>query len=274
MPDGALYLLVVSAFSFVGFVLLCLRCRSANRGNNSNISLHHVQVIPSRDPPQTSGIEEELVSSLPLIVFSSQDDSSILASECAVCLARFEDSDLLHLLPKCKHSFHVQCIDKWLENHSSCPICRQNIDAQDFASFRWLYGSWNSGNMAGPTQITTETSVDQGDNSRQVTLRMSSEPDGSSVGSICAICRNRIEDSELLLLLPKCGHSFHVSCTQYWLEGHAVCPVCSQNIDPQELSSFTVIRQETRKSLSNVGESTQSTNKNLLCQKDDPAQAR
>ncbi|CAN6456635.1 unnamed protein product [Victoria cruziana] len=273
MPDGPLYLLVVSLFSFVGFFLLCLRCRRNNRRNDGNTGLHHVQAIPSSVPPQTSGVEVELVNSLPLIVFMSRDDSSIVGSECAVCLARFKDSDFLHLLPKCKHTFHVQCIDKWLEGHSSCPICRQNVDAQDFSSFGWLYGSWSSGNM--PEPITPSgSSLHRGDNSRQVPQRMRSERDGLiAAGSLCAICLHRFQDSELLLLLPKCAHSFHVSCTYSWFDGHSVCPVCSQHIDPQELSSLTIIERETRNTVSNVEESTQSTNQNLLVEKDDPGQA-
>ncbi|KAH0464781.1 hypothetical protein IEQ34_004884 [Dendrobium chrysotoxum] len=43
---------------------------------------------------------------------------------CAVCLSKFDDGEDIKLLPECKHCFHVQCIDMWLQSHSSCPLCR------------------------------------------------------------------------------------------------------------------------------------------------------
>ncbi|KAK1396270.1 RING-type E3 ubiquitin transferase [Heracleum sosnowskyi] len=48
------------------------------------------------------------------------------SAECAVCLGEFEDNQELRTLPKCKHSFHVDCIDMWLYSHPSCPTCRTN----------------------------------------------------------------------------------------------------------------------------------------------------
>ncbi|XP_030445774.2 RING-H2 finger protein ATL52-like [Syzygium oleosum] len=44
--------------------------------------------------------------------------------ECAVCLSVFEEGEEVRQLPRCKHSFHVSCIDMWLYSHSDCPLCR------------------------------------------------------------------------------------------------------------------------------------------------------
>ncbi|CAM6015716.1 unnamed protein product, partial [Sphagnum balticum] len=44
--------------------------------------------------------------------------------ECAVCLEEFEENEMGRTLPKCAHSYHVECIDMWLYSHSNCPICR------------------------------------------------------------------------------------------------------------------------------------------------------
>ncbi|OWM77283.1 RING-H2 finger protein ATL39-like [Punica granatum] len=44
--------------------------------------------------------------------------------ECAVCLSVVEDGEEIRRLPRCKHTFHVSCIDMWLYSHSDCPLCR------------------------------------------------------------------------------------------------------------------------------------------------------
>jgi hypothetical protein len=51
--------------------------------------------------------------------------------ECAVCLCQFEDNDILRLLPKCQHAFHVDCVDLWLASHSTCPLCRHCVSQED-----------------------------------------------------------------------------------------------------------------------------------------------
>jgi hypothetical protein len=33
----------------------------------------------------------------------------------------------LQQLPICSHAFHKECIDQWLVNHSTCPICRTSL---------------------------------------------------------------------------------------------------------------------------------------------------
>ena len=51
--------------------------------------------------------------------------------ECSVCLACFDDADHLRLLPRCRHAFHLACVDRWLESNASCPLCRARVDADD-----------------------------------------------------------------------------------------------------------------------------------------------
>lgn len=46
---------------------------------------------------------------------------------CIVCLAEFRGEDILRILPYCGHSFHVTCIDIWLQQHSTCPVCRISL---------------------------------------------------------------------------------------------------------------------------------------------------
>ncbi|ONM19545.1 E3 ubiquitin-protein ligase [Zea mays] len=45
-------------------------------------------------------------------------------STCPVCLADFDDGEVVRVLPECMHYFHADCIDTWLRGSTSCPMCR------------------------------------------------------------------------------------------------------------------------------------------------------
>lgn len=92
-----------------------------------------------------SGIDKTVVESLPFFRFSSLKGSKE-GLECAVCLSKFEDIEILRLLPKCKHAFHINCVDQWFESHSSCPLCRHKVSAEDSTIFAYsnsLRFLWN-----------------------------------------------------------------------------------------------------------------------------------
>lgn len=46
---------------------------------------------------------------------------------CTVCLAEYQPEDTLRILPICGHSFHANCIGIWLQQHSTCPVCRVSL---------------------------------------------------------------------------------------------------------------------------------------------------
>ncbi|EGT47833.1 hypothetical protein CAEBREN_19991 [Caenorhabditis brenneri] len=49
-----------------------------------------------------------------------------LQSDCAVCLDPYQLQDVIRLLP-CKHIYHKSCIDPWLLEHRTCPMCKNDI---------------------------------------------------------------------------------------------------------------------------------------------------
>ncbi|XP_022753611.1 putative RING-H2 finger protein ATL50 [Durio zibethinus] len=38
-----------------------------------------------------------------------------------------EDEENLKVLPECNHAYHSECVDKWLNSQSSCPLCRASL---------------------------------------------------------------------------------------------------------------------------------------------------
>lgn len=45
---------------------------------------------------------------------------------CAVCIEEYKPSEVVRILP-CKHMFHKTCVDPWLVDHRTCPMCKLNI---------------------------------------------------------------------------------------------------------------------------------------------------
>lgn len=54
--------------------------------------------------------------------------------QCAVCIATVKEGEMVRQLPMCKHVFHLMCIDKWLELHSTCPMCRADVKSGELSS--------------------------------------------------------------------------------------------------------------------------------------------
>merc|ERR1712187_680251 len=52
-----------------------------------------------------------------------------LAGECSICLAGFAPGDMISSTScsRGSHTYHRDCIQQWLKEHYTCPICRSVI---------------------------------------------------------------------------------------------------------------------------------------------------
>lgn len=62
--------------------------------------------------------------------------------------------------------------------------------------------------------------------------RLIREKGKSGSSSPCSICLRDYRSSDLLRLLPECGHFYHVKCVDPWLRTHWSCPVCRNSMIP------------------------------------------
>ena len=46
---------------------------------------------------------------------------------CSICTLEYEPQQQVRSLDTCDHCFHTGCIDRWLADHNTCPLCRAQV---------------------------------------------------------------------------------------------------------------------------------------------------
>ncbi|KAL2498650.1 RING-H2 finger protein ATL78 [Abeliophyllum distichum] len=109
-------------------VLLCALICSLGLNSIIRCALRCSSLVSSDDTMSArlanTGIKKKALKTFPIISYTSDLNLPGLDTECAICLSDFAAGECVRVLPKCNHGFHVSCIDKWLNSHSSCPTCR------------------------------------------------------------------------------------------------------------------------------------------------------
>ncbi|XP_049622835.1 E3 ubiquitin-protein ligase RLIM-like [Suncus etruscus] len=68
------------------------------------------------------GLTREQIDMLAIRSFGESDD----VKTCSVCITEFIEGSKICTLP-CLHEYHFHCIDNWLLQHTTCPICRKTV---------------------------------------------------------------------------------------------------------------------------------------------------
>ncbi|XP_057472537.1 NEP1-interacting protein-like 2 isoform X1 [Actinidia eriantha] len=76
--------------------------------------------VPSR------GLSGESLRKLPCHIMP-EEVKAVQSICCSICLQDIEVGEIARSLPRCRHTFHLTCVDKWLIRHGSCPVCRQDV---------------------------------------------------------------------------------------------------------------------------------------------------
>ena len=46
---------------------------------------------------------------------------------CSICRVNLDTDDIIRTINHCGHHYHINCLDRWFEDHITCPICRYDI---------------------------------------------------------------------------------------------------------------------------------------------------
>ncbi|PIN16243.1 hypothetical protein CDL12_11120 [Handroanthus impetiginosus] len=113
--------------TFIVFVctrLICGRLRRLEARQMFEIDSRIDLELPEH---QINGLEPVIVAAIPTMKFNREAFSSMEDAICTICLAEYQEKEVLRIMPKCGHSFHLSCIDVWLRRQSTCPVCRLSV---------------------------------------------------------------------------------------------------------------------------------------------------
>lgn len=109
-------------------VFVCTRIICGRLRRNESRPMFEIESRIDLEQPEhhhaSSGLEPVLVAAIPTMKFDQEAFSSIEDTQCSICLGEYQEKEVLRIMPKCGHNFHLSCIDVWLRKQSTCPVCR------------------------------------------------------------------------------------------------------------------------------------------------------
>ncbi|KAF6121492.1 ring finger protein 6 [Phyllostomus discolor] len=72
------------------------------------------------------GLTKEQIDNLSTRNYEPNSIDDELGKICSVCISDYVTGNKLRQLP-CMHEFHIHCIDRWLSENCTCPVCRQPV---------------------------------------------------------------------------------------------------------------------------------------------------
>ncbi|XP_027336827.1 RING-H2 finger protein ATL5-like [Abrus precatorius] len=111
--------------TFIVFVctrIICGRLRERLRSR----TIYEIESRADIERPEHHANDSEpaFVAAIPTLNFNQEAFRSIQCTQCVICLSEYKEKELLRIIPKCGHNFHLSCIDMWLRKQSTCPVCR------------------------------------------------------------------------------------------------------------------------------------------------------
>eukprot|EP01063_Lacrimia_lanifica_P021203 TRINITY_DN28479_c0_g1_i1.p1 TRINITY_DN28479_c0_g1~~TRINITY_DN28479_c0_g1_i1.p1 ORF type:complete len:375 (+),score=69.02 TRINITY_DN28479_c0_g1_i1:91-1215(+) len=112
--------------------LLSLRGRLQTLGElqqdlNQMIFDHVVQMsLRDQGPQGPPPVEHDDLQRLPEIEITRYHLREDANQKCTICLDAFSEGGTAKQLP-CGHIFCVGCVDEWLKQHRTCPVCRKEV---------------------------------------------------------------------------------------------------------------------------------------------------
>ena len=101
--------------------------RDTNLQTIFNSLLNDISVAnPNNEDNETRNLNlQDIINFTEIITLENNENDE--PTMCTICRNNIEPNEPLRKLKNCNHFFHINCIDNWLTNNNTCPICRQPV---------------------------------------------------------------------------------------------------------------------------------------------------
>jgi len=124
--DGTVVIIVAVMIGICFFCCCCYLFKgplyNQNMQNNGPATAGGA-VVP---PEQQQRVQVQL-SLYPVSRMTPETQLANGQDSCVICLAEFKMGERLRTL-SCNHTFHMTCLDNWLESHTTCPLCNHQLE--------------------------------------------------------------------------------------------------------------------------------------------------
>lgn len=101
-------------------------------GNNiTNIYTRRNALVPEAYEPLNDFDQRQDYGKTQLSLCKLLENSTVCLGNsdmsCVICLENYEKKTITRKLI-CNHTFHITCIETWLSNATTCPICRFDLN--------------------------------------------------------------------------------------------------------------------------------------------------
>ncbi|XP_009781442.1 RING-H2 finger protein ATL67 [Nicotiana tabacum] len=113
--------------TFIVFVCTRLICGRISRRQSRQMFEIESGIDLEMPEHRINGLDSVVVAAIPTMKFHREAFTSSEDTQCSICLSEYQENEVLRIMPKCGHSFHLSCIDIWLRKQSTCPVCRLSV---------------------------------------------------------------------------------------------------------------------------------------------------
>ncbi|XP_019149762.1 PREDICTED: E3 ubiquitin ligase BIG BROTHER-like [Ipomoea nil] len=93
-----------------------------------NMSYEELQSLGDALGHESKGLSDDIISRLPTFKYKSWFSiwKKKSKDECVICCSQYANRDKLASL-LCAHTFHFNCIKRWLKEKKNCPVCNMEV---------------------------------------------------------------------------------------------------------------------------------------------------